>query len=226
MVERFNSSDHPSKLFLLSSKSGGTGLNLIGASRLVLFDVDWNPANDQQAMARIWRDGQKSRVVIYRLISTGCIDEKVLQRGMWKQMLSNYVMDGKGDKADKFSVEDLRNIFKFDEEGACETHELLLCRCCGQPWNIENHQTTADVTNDENEPKKRKLIKQKVPKVSDMAKSLQSSEWVSEWAHIDPAFTDGDEGDIYLQSIDDCLRDVIATTGSLVSYLMLKKTNQ
>lgn len=53
-------------IFLLSAKAGGVGLNLIGASRLILFDSDWNPANDLQAMARIWRDGQKRSVYIYR----------------------------------------------------------------------------------------------------------------------------------------------------------------
>ena len=54
---------------MLSSKAGGCGLNLIGANRLVMFDPDWNPANDDQAMARVWRDGQKKEVFIYRLLS-------------------------------------------------------------------------------------------------------------------------------------------------------------
>lgn len=54
------------EVFLLSAKAGGVGLNLPGASRLVLFDSDWNPASDIQAMARIWRDGQKKDVYIYR----------------------------------------------------------------------------------------------------------------------------------------------------------------
>lgn len=56
-------------VFLLSSKAGGCGLNLIGANRLVMFDPDWNPANDDQAMARIWRDGQKKHCFIYRLLA-------------------------------------------------------------------------------------------------------------------------------------------------------------
>ena len=47
---------------MLSSKAGGCGLNLIGANRLVMFDPDWNPASDDQAMARVWRDGQKKQV--------------------------------------------------------------------------------------------------------------------------------------------------------------------
>ena len=49
---------------MLSSKAGGCGLNLIGANRLVMFDPDWNPANDDQAMARVWRDGQKKQVCV------------------------------------------------------------------------------------------------------------------------------------------------------------------
>jgi hypothetical protein len=53
---------------MLSSKAGGCGLNLIGANRLVMFDPDWNPANDEQAMARVWRDGQKKHTYIYRLL--------------------------------------------------------------------------------------------------------------------------------------------------------------
>lgn len=59
----------PDFVFMLSSKAGGCGLNLIGANRLVMFDPDWNPANDEQAMARVWRDGQKKTCYIYRLLS-------------------------------------------------------------------------------------------------------------------------------------------------------------
>lgn len=87
-------------MFLLSTKAGGEGLNLIGASRLVLFDCDWNPAYERlltdeifpnlksvrQAMARVWRDGQKKDVHIYRLLTTGTIDEKIFQRQVVKQV--------------------------------------------------------------------------------------------------------------------------------------------
>lgn len=67
LVDRFSRNDSI-LVFLLSSKAGGVGLNLVAASRLIMFDIDWNPAVDQQAMARIWRDGQKKPVFIYRLI--------------------------------------------------------------------------------------------------------------------------------------------------------------
>ncbi|XP_060559787.1 DNA repair and recombination protein RAD54-like [Ruditapes philippinarum] len=69
VVESFNNPTSPEFIFMLSSKAGGCGLNLIGANRLVMFDPDWNPANDEQAMARCWRDGQKKNCFIYRLLA-------------------------------------------------------------------------------------------------------------------------------------------------------------
>jgi DNA repair and recombination protein RAD54B len=68
IVDTFNRNAEP-KAFLLSAKAGGVGLNLIGANHLILFDIDWNPAIETQAMARIWRDGQTKPVFIYRLIT-------------------------------------------------------------------------------------------------------------------------------------------------------------
>ena len=56
-------------VFMLSSKAGGCGLNLVGASRLVMLDPDWNPANDDQALARIWRDGQRRTCHLYRFFA-------------------------------------------------------------------------------------------------------------------------------------------------------------
>lgn len=70
IVNRFNDG-RGGNVFLLSAKAGGVGLNLTGASRLVLFDTDWNPATDIQAMARVWRDGQKWNVFLYRFLTAG-----------------------------------------------------------------------------------------------------------------------------------------------------------
>lgn len=114
--------------FLLSSKSGGAGLNLIGASRLFLFDSDWNPATDLQAMARVHRDGQKSHVHIYRMITTGCIDEKIYQRQITKQGLADSVMDQKAGGSN-FTSAELKDLFRLDTETVCNTHDLLGCDC-------------------------------------------------------------------------------------------------
>ncbi|CAL1149124.1 unnamed protein product [Cladocopium goreaui] len=71
-------------VLLLSSKAGGTGLNLIGANRLILFDPDWNPANDAQAMARIWRQGQTKPCFIYRFVLAGTLEDVFLGVICWK----------------------------------------------------------------------------------------------------------------------------------------------
>ena len=112
-------------VFFLSSKAGGVGLNLVGANRLVLFDPDWNPAADLQAMARVWRDGQKKQVYIYRLLSTGTIEEKIFQRQVTKQGLSNTIVDEKTTVRSLFGLDDLKNLFSYNTVTKAETHDLL-----------------------------------------------------------------------------------------------------
>ncbi|GAU29532.1 hypothetical protein TSUD_115540 [Trifolium subterraneum] len=136
-----NCLNDPSKdefVFLLSSKAGGCGLNLIGANRLVLFDPDWNPANDKQAAARVWRDGQKKRVYIYRFLSAGTIEEKVYQRQMSKEGLQKVIQREQSDSAvaqgNLLSTEDLRNLFTFEENVKSEIHEKMRCSRC-QPYD-------------------------------------------------------------------------------------------
>ncbi|RPB23197.1 hypothetical protein L211DRAFT_787171 [Terfezia boudieri ATCC MYA-4762] len=132
LVDKFNRVDSEAAFaFLLSAKSGGAGINLIGASRLVLFDLDWNPATDYQAMARIHRDGQRREVKIYRMITTGCIDEKIYQRQLSKQCLANSIMDQKSSVS-SFSLAELRDLFTLDESTGCQTHDLLGCECGGE----------------------------------------------------------------------------------------------
>uniref|UniRef100_A0A8C7XGL5 RAD54 homolog B n=1 Tax=Oryzias sinensis TaxID=183150 RepID=A0A8C7XGL5_9TELE len=129
LVDGFNSSYSQNFLFLLSSKAGGVGLNLIGASHLVLYDIDWNPANDIQAMARVWRDGQKKTVHIYRLLTAGTIEERIYQRQVSKQGLSGTVVDmGKGAEHTSFSSSELRDLFSLTGT-PCLTHDLLNCGC-------------------------------------------------------------------------------------------------
>ncbi|KAI7863382.1 P-loop containing nucleoside triphosphate hydrolase protein [Spinellus fusiger] len=130
LVDRFNDPDGEEFIFLLSSKAGGCGLNLIGANRLVLFDPDWNPASDQQALARVWRDGQTKDCFIYRLITSGTIEEKIFQRQSHKQSLSNCVVDESTDSGRHFSIADMRQLFQLNTESECETHETFKCKRC------------------------------------------------------------------------------------------------
>ncbi|PWN88674.1 putative RAD54-DNA-dependent ATPase of the Snf2p family [Acaromyces ingoldii] len=129
-VDRFNDPEGAEFVFLLSSKAGGCGINLIGANRLVLFDPDWNPASDQQALARVWRDGQKKTCFVYRFISTGSIEEKILQRQSHKQTLSSCVVDDAQDAERHFSSNDLRELFKFNKKTDSDTHDTYKCKRC------------------------------------------------------------------------------------------------
>ncbi|XP_055328817.1 DNA repair and recombination protein RAD54-like [Paramacrobiotus metropolitanus] len=129
VVERFNSPDSDDFIFMLSSKAGGCGLNLIGANRLVMFDPDWNPANDDQAMARVWRDGQIKQCYIYRLLSTGTIEEKILQRQAHKKALKDCVVDDI-DAERHFSAADLRDLFKLNKTCLSDTHDQIKCKRC------------------------------------------------------------------------------------------------
>lgn len=156
LVGKFNDPESPEFIFLLSSKAGGCGINLIGANRLVLIDPDWNPASDQQALARVWRDGQKKDCFIYRFISTGTIEEKIFQRQSMKMSLSSCVVDEKEDVERLFSACNLRLLFDFQPDTQCNTHDTYNCKRCdprmgqrvtapamlyGDPttWNHLNH---------------------------------------------------------------------------------------
>lgn len=130
IVDKFNDPKGPEFVFLLSSKAGGCGINLIGANRLVLMDPDWNPAADQQALARVWRDGQKKDCFIYRFICTGTIEEKIYQRQSMKLSLSSCVVDEKEDVERIFSGDMLRLLFQYRLDTDCDTHDTYNCKRC------------------------------------------------------------------------------------------------
>jgi hypothetical protein len=137
-------------VFLLSSKAGGCGLNLVGANHLILFDPDWNPANDLQAMARVWRPGQQKMVYLYRLLATGTIEEKIWQRQIKKMSLSKQIVEGEmaddggeGETKQNFTLSELRDLFTYRDDTKSDTHDLLNCRCAGAYNKIPLHKRQA-----------------------------------------------------------------------------------
>ncbi|KAK4048006.1 DNA-dependent ATPase protein rad54 [Microbotryomycetes sp. JL201] len=135
LVDKFNDPEGTETVFLLSSKAGGCGINLIGANRLILFDPDWNPASDMQALARVWRDGQKKNCFVYRFVATGTVEEKIFQRQSHKQNLSSCVVDSNSDVERFYTSEDLRQLFKYNS-ALCETHDLFKCKRCKEGKQI------------------------------------------------------------------------------------------
>ena len=77
-IDEYNKPDSDKFIFLLTTRAGGLGINLTTADIVVLYDSDWNPQADLQAMDRAHRIGQKKVVNVYRLITKGTLEEKIM----------------------------------------------------------------------------------------------------------------------------------------------------
>ena len=233
IVEDFNRSSQSNCFaFLLSAKAGGMGLNLIGASRLVLFDVDWNPATDDQAMARIHREGQKRACRIYRFLVKGGLEERIWQRQVVKKGLADSILNGgAGSGGDKnggvasFSREELRDLFRLDERAGLQTHDLIACLCDGSGVHeaaTMKQETDNDDNDDAELPELPALIKASGLKTEDIEKAKVASrtmhELLMQYVHIDPRVAG-------MGCIDDeCLVNTIGDQDCGVAYIF-KKTS-
>ena len=127
-VDEFNDLDNKNNfVFLISTKAGGLGLNLTAANIVVLFDSSWNPAFDVQAQDRAYRLGQRRDVDVYRLISTGTIEDKTYCRQLYKMQLSSEALEGnreerffegvQGDKLRQGELFGVQNLVDYNPEG-------------------------------------------------------------------------------------------------------------
>ncbi|KAG6831693.1 hypothetical protein H0H92_008336 [Tricholoma furcatifolium] len=92
-IAHFNAPGSTDFAFLLSTRAGGLGINLETANTVIIFDSDWNPQNDLQAMARAHRIGQKSHVSVYRFVSKDTMEEDVLERAKQKMILEYAIIN-------------------------------------------------------------------------------------------------------------------------------------
>lgn len=109
MVDVFNAGEK--NIFLISLKAGGTGLNLTGADMVILVDLWWNPAVEDQATARAHRIGQTKKVDVYRLLTKGTIEERIYQLQEQKRDFVDQILSGTEDKGVLTEAE-LRLIFR------------------------------------------------------------------------------------------------------------------
>ncbi|MFF1541586.1 DEAD/DEAH box helicase [Microbacterium sp. NPDC058269] len=110
VIDSFTSGEQP--VFLISLKAGGFGLTLTEADYVFLLDPWWNPAAEAQAVDRTHRIGQESQVFVYRMISTGTIEEKVLHLQRRKARLFTAVLDDEALFAQSLSADDIRGLFE------------------------------------------------------------------------------------------------------------------
>jgi DNA repair and recombination protein RAD54B len=221
IVKQFNSSSADSCfVFLLSARAGGVGINLIGASRLFLFDPDWNPAVDLQAMARIHRDGQKKPVYIYRLLTTGCIDEKIFQRQTIKTGLANSLIEGT-EEADTFTDEELKKLFSMDVLTHCNTHDLMECKCehnGGDLGEVVEEVQVTKATASDSFTTARELEK-------NQDKQQRSLKSLLEYKHISPGVV-REQWDSLSEIGDVLLEKIVGEKNDLVSYILTKTSVQ
>lgn len=108
LCSRFNEGER--ELFLISLKAGGTGLNLTGADTVVLYDLWWNPAVEQQAADRAHRMGQKNVVQVIRLVTHGTIEDKMYELQKKKKSLIDEVIQPGEEALSALTEEDIREI--------------------------------------------------------------------------------------------------------------------
>uniref|UniRef100_A0A8C3ACQ3 DNA helicase n=1 Tax=Cyclopterus lumpus TaxID=8103 RepID=A0A8C3ACQ3_CYCLU len=116
-IDRFNAPGAQQFCFLLSTRAGGLGINLASADTVVIYDSDWNPHNDIQAFSRAHRIGQNRKVMIYRFVTRGSVEERITQVAKRKMMLTHLVVrPGLGSKTGSMSKQELDDILKFGTE--------------------------------------------------------------------------------------------------------------
>ncbi|KAF4677207.1 choline dehydrogenase 7 [Perkinsus chesapeaki] len=141
-----------SMVFLLSTKAGGVGLNLCAASVAVIFDSDWNPQNDLQAMARCHRIGQSKNVRIYRLITRNTYEERMFAVASRKLALEKAVMNGlegqskKSKSGNLLSAQEMDKLLKEGAYAVAEDNTEEEKKFCAEDFDeiIRNRATTID----------------------------------------------------------------------------------
>lgn len=115
-IEEYNMENSQKFIFMLSTRAGGLGINLATADVVIIFDSDWNPQMDLQAMDRAHRIGQKKQVRVFRLISENTVEEKIVERAEVKLRLDKLVIQGGRlveNKTNQLGKDEMLNMIRF-----------------------------------------------------------------------------------------------------------------
>ncbi|XP_066322316.1 protein PHOTOPERIOD-INDEPENDENT EARLY FLOWERING 1-like isoform X2 [Miscanthus floridulus] len=144
LMQRFNTNPK-FFLFILSTRSGGVGVNLVGADTVIFYDSDWNPAMDQQAQDRCHRIGQTREVHIYRLISESTIEENILKKANQKRALDDLVIQRGSYNTEFFKKLDPMEFFSGHTSLHAEDQEKNCSTTAGASNDVDLALSNADV---------------------------------------------------------------------------------
>ncbi|CAK8686193.1 SWI/SNF-related matrix-associated actin-dependent regulator of chromatin subfamily A member 5-like [Clavelina lepadiformis] len=113
-INEFNRPGSEKFVFMLSTRAGGLGINLMTANIVILYDSDWNPQVDMQAMDRAHRIGQKKQVMVFRLITENTVEERIIERAEMKLHLDNIVIQQGRlmDQGQKLGKDEMLNMIR------------------------------------------------------------------------------------------------------------------
>ncbi|XP_075970489.1 uncharacterized protein LOC142972923 isoform X2 [Anticarsia gemmatalis] len=122
LINEFNANPHI-YLFLVSTRAGSLGINLVGANRVIVFDASWNPCHDTQAVCRVYRYGQKKPCFVYRFVMDCCLEKKIYDRQINKQGMADRVVDECNPDA-VLSMKEITNLCFDNDEKESEIKDL------------------------------------------------------------------------------------------------------
>ncbi|CAH3137716.1 unnamed protein product [Pocillopora meandrina] len=158
LVQRFNN-DPSIDILLLTTHVGGLGLNLTGADTVIFVEHDWNPMKDLQAMDRAHRIGQKKVVNVYRLITRGTLEEKIMGLQKFKLNIANTVISQDNSSLLTMDTGQLLDLFSVDQEKKREkpsaqqsnatgkTSLKTMIENLGELWDEEQYETEYNLDN-------------------------------------------------------------------------------
>ncbi|KAF1744459.1 hypothetical protein MXB_2151, partial [Myxobolus squamalis] len=112
-------------VFLITTQTGGVGLNITAANRVIIVEPSWNPGSDHQAIDRACRIGQKREVIVYRLVTCGTVEEKIYRRQIFKSGLVKFAISDEKNPKRYFSNEELSDLMTFTETDSSETCKMI-----------------------------------------------------------------------------------------------------